>query len=463
MSICFLFFSLGLRSQITINGKVEESNGTPIAKASVVVYDAGDNVTAYGYSNDEGHFEIILENGNKNDLILAANSLGFQEQRKTLVISNAHQKYTVSFDLIEKVEQLNEVVLQSTQKISANGNVTTLQAKPFTDDTEQTVEDVLRKLPGIEVLDNGSIKAHGKFIDKLLIDGEDMFSNDYQLLSKNLDAKTLKAVQILDKFQDNPVLAKILDSDRVALNLEIKDEFKNIWFGNVSGGAGSYERAKATVNIGLLRKKIKFFYFGDYNNLGNKAADQLEGAPSSLNLTTAYREKEIEPEIESIYSIDMKENGFFREGQSTFNSAFLNTLGFVTKPAPNLELRGTGSFSNDIQNQLFLASTVYNIEHDPVRFNENSDTRHTNSIASGELELKYTGGERSYLKNTFVYNNRPEHFGNNVLFNETKISQDLEKTQHSFFNHLNYSYVLTKDRVLHNYVYIGRSKVRQDA
>jgi hypothetical protein len=462
LSISFLSGFLELEAQISIEAKVRDEKGGPISKASLVLYGADQNVMAYTYTDDQGGFTISVESQNSKNLILSANSLGFKEQKKKLQIRD-NTEYTVLFNLIEKAEQLKEVVLKSTQKISANGNVTTLKTQPFTDETEQTVEDVLKKLPGIEVLDDGSIKAHGKFIDKLMIDGEDMFAGDYQILSKNLDAKTLDAVQIFDKFQDNPVLAKVLDSDRVALNLQLKDEFKNIWFGNTMASAGTYGRAKATANVGLLRKKIKFFYFGNYNNLGNKAADQVEGAPASLNLSSLYREERIEPKTNSLFSIDKRENNLFREGQSTFNKALMNSLGFVTKLNPDLKLRGTGYFTNDIQDQLFTGQTIYNVEQNPVRFSENSDTRHNNSIGSGELELKYTGGERSFIKNIFSYRNQPEDFDNSLFFNNTAISQNLNKSEYSFYNHFNYSYVLGREQVLHNYVYFGQNKIEQDA
>lgn len=458
----FFFLSLNLNAQIKIQGYVTGSNGEAIGKASIAAYGEDKGIIAYNYSLDSGKFLVNIENDSVKFLIVTANSLGYFENVDTLTIFPFVKNYSVTFKLKEKVELLNEVVLQSTQKISTNGNVTTLQTGAFTDQTEQTVEDVLKKLPGIEVLENGSIKAHGKFIDKLLIDGEDMFANDYQVLSKNLDAKVLSSVQIYDKFQDNPVLARVLKSDRVALNLQLKEEFKNIWFGNISSGLGTKERVKASANIGLLKKKIKFFYFGNYNNLGYKASDQLEGAPSSLNITSVYQEKKIEPTIVPLYSIDKNENNYFKEGQSTFNKAFLNSLGFVTKLSPNIDIRGTGFFTNDIQNQFFSSETIYNVEQDPISFSENSDTYHNNTIGSGELELKYTGGERSYIKNIMTYQNQPEKFNNNLLFNNDNIYQTLKKTELSFYNHFNYSYVLDKDQVFHNYIYIGQNNINQN-
>ena len=178
----------------------------------------------------------------------------------------------------------------------------------------------------------------------------------------------------------------------VALNLKLKDGFKNIWFGNTTWGIGTEKRVKLSANLGLLRKKIKFFYFGDYNNLGNKASDQLSGAPASLNLSSLYQEQKIEPKIEPLFSIEKNESNLFKDGQSTFNKAFMSSLGFVTKLSPNVELRGLGAFTRDNQNQPFFAETIFNVDTNPIIITENSETNHINKIASGELELKYTGG-----------------------------------------------------------------------
>jgi len=455
-------FTPNLNAQLKIQGHVKDSKGNGIEKASVVVYGDDNSILAYNYTDESGDFLLNLKNYSRNYLIVQANSLGYYKKSDTLIIESNIKSYSAFFQLKESLEQLNEVVLKSTQKISGNGNITTIQTSAFTDQTEQTVEDVLKKLPGIEVLENGSIKAHGKFIDKLLIDGEDMFSNDYQVLSKNLDAKVLGAVQIYDEFQDNPVLARVLESDRVALNLQLKEEFKNIWFGNISLGLGTEERIKTSANVGLLKKKIKFFYFGDYNNLGFKAANQLSGSLSSINISSAYQEKMIEPTLEPLYVIDKKENNLLKGGQSTFNKAWMNSLGFVTKLTPDIELRGTGIFTNDIQNQFFTSETTYNVPQEKIQFSEISDTYLKNTIGAGELEVKYTGGEKSYIRNVLVYENKPRRITNNLLFNEQRIDQILKQEEYSFYNHFNHSLVLNKDQVWHNYIHLGQNNITQN-
>ncbi|MDT0691200.1 carboxypeptidase-like regulatory domain-containing protein [Salegentibacter sp. F188] len=464
----FLFISLVIihnkaQSQSEIIGSVEDYKGNPVERASILLQDAEENILGYDYSNKEGEFVLQLEEPELNleILVVVCQSLGYEVQMDTISNLESNKGYEVNFRLKEKIEQLNEVVLESSQKISAEGNVTTLRTAPFSDDTEQTVEDMLKKLPGIEVLEDGSIKAHGKFINKLLIEGEDMFANDYQLLSKNLDAEVLEAVEIIEAFEDNPVLATVLDSDKVALNLKLNDELKNIWFGNIKVGTGTSERVMGDANIGLLRNKIKLFYFGNINNLGNKASDQLGTSPSSLNISTAYQEERIENDIKPVYSINKRENNILKEGQSIFNMAFSNSIGLVTKLTPKLSIRATGAFINDNQDQAFNSETIFAVDENPINIQEISHTNHINRIGNGELELKYSIGSKSYLKNVLVYQNHPENYRNRLLFNENIINQTLSNKESSIYNHLNYSYALNRRHVINSYLYMGRNEVQQ--
>ncbi len=457
----FLCIKSQLIAQDVITGVVKNNKQIPIENVSIVIKNIEGAIMAYTYTNESGFFliENTLETNTKFELI--AISLGYKEY--AINFNNEIGKKPENFNIIlsEKPFELNEVVLTPDQKISSNSNTTTLKTKYFTDDSEQTVEDVLKKLPGVEVLEDGTIKAHGKFISKLLIEGDDVFGNNYQILTKNLDAKSLNAVDIIDRFQDNPVLAKVMDSDMVALNLKLKEGFKNIWFGNTTLGLGTQERIKLELNLGLLRKKIKFFYFSNYNNLGIKASSLLDGAPASLNLSAFYQEQRIEENVEPIYNIEKNESNLFTKGESTFNKAFMNSLGFVKKLTPNIELRGTGAFSRDNQNQQFFAKTLFNVNATPIQITEHSNTNHINKIGLGELELKYTGGNRSYLKNIFAYNNQPEHLKNNITFNSSDILQNLKQNQFSFYNHFNHSYALSRNNVLNNYIYLGKNKIRQ--
>ena len=195
-----VFTFVSVTAQIEISGIVTDSNNFPVEGANTIIQGVNNSILAYSYTKTDGSYLVKLKSNKNSYIILSVNSLGFEKAIDTIQIVTNKNKYTTSFQLQEKTEQLNEVLLLPTEKISREGRVTTLKVSAFTDGTEQTIEDILKDLPGIEVLKDGTIKAHGKFIDKLLIEGEDMFDKKYQILSKNLDAKVLDAVQILDNF-----------------------------------------------------------------------------------------------------------------------------------------------------------------------------------------------------------------------------------------------------------------------
>lgn len=462
-AVIFFFIFFSSKAQTVINGTVKDSNDILVERANVIVSDDLLNIIAYTYTNSLGNYVIKIENSDFSYLLITANSLGFHKKSDTLRFEPNRSEYTINFNLEEKIEELNEVLLKPDEKIKKEGTTTTFKVSAFKNDTEQTVEDILKNIPGVEVLKDGTIKAHGRFIDKLLIEGEDMFDKNYSVLSKNLDAKVLDAVQILEEFEDNPIFAKVLDSDKVAINLVLKDDYKNIWFGNVSGGIGSKDRIRASFNLGLIRKDIKFFNFNDYSNLGTKASQQLEDAPNSTSSNNSFREQVIETDIDPIYSIQNNENTIFNEGQSTFNDAFIDALSFVTSIKPNLKLRGTGYFTNDNQDQLFLSETVYNLGEAPIIYLENSKTNSKNAVAGGELELRYSNGEKSYLKNVLVYDNKPQTVRNNTIFNDSQINQYASQNEYFFANHLNYSHLIGKRNMLHTYLYFGQNEINQNA
>lgn len=460
--LLFFFTFFSATAQIEVHGIVTNSNNSPVEEANAIIRGIDNNILSYGFTNKDGSYLIELKSNKSSFVIITVNSLGYEEATDTIQIVANKNKYERPFKLDEKIEMLNEVLLLPTEKISREGRVTTLKVNAFTDGTEQTVEDVLKDLPGVEVLKDGTIKAHGKYIDKLLIEGEDMFDQKYQILSKNLDSKVLDAVQILDNFEDNPILAKVTTSEKVALNLVLKDKYKNIWFGNTDAGFGTKDRVKATSNIGLIRKKIKVFNFNNYNNLGNIAAEQLKEAPSSVSLGSSFQEEQINHNTQTVYSID-NNNNIFEEGQSTFNDALINSLSFVTNLTQKLKIRGTGYYTKDYQKSLFSSETFYNTGTTPIHYSEKNKTNFDNSIAGGQLELKFTNGEKSFLKNTLIYKNNPETTKNLLLFNNDYTSQNLSKKEYAIYNHLDYSYLVGKKNMLHNYFYIGTNNITQNA
>lgn len=458
--LCFFLLSItAFTQEINIKGTIKDNNNRGIQSASVSLIDESENNLGYNYSDENGNYSISFAKPNSEKITIEISCLGYQKKILNINIkSNTIQNFTLE----EKMETLKEVVIEANKKIRIEQDTTTIKVASFGNKTEQTVEDLLKKLPGIEVSKDGTIKAHGKIIDKLLIEGDDMFDKNYKLLSKNLDAKVLDAVQIIDNFEDNPILKKLNNSDKVALNLKLKKGKTNVWFGNVSIGSGvvSENRWKESLNLGLLKKKIKLFYLSDYNNLGEKASDLIYTNVLDRNWFSNDR---FEYKAKNLFNINNNEVQFFSKTQSILNNAFLNSLSFTKKLNPKLSLRGVVYVADDNQNQNSFSETKYNIDSNPISFTENNFYNNHKTLSSTELELKYYANEKNYITNLFIFKNNPNKLNNNLIFNSDQINQSSKTENYTFYNHLNHTFQLSESKVLNNYIYFGNDKVNENS
>lgn len=459
MKYFLLFFTTFCFSQqFTITGNIENNNRS-INNASVIVLDTAENMLGYTYTNTQGTYSLTLTAKKGETIVIQVSSLGYEKKEISLVLKE-NSVITQSFELLEKTEVLNEVVLETEQKIKVDSDTITIKTKYFTNDTEQTVEDVLKRIPGIEVLEDGKIKANGKLISKLLIEGDDLFDQDYKLLSKNLDGKVLDAVQILKNFEDNPILKQLGDSKAVAVNLKLKKNLLNIWFGNLTLGAGvvSENRWKESLNIGLIRKKIKLLNLADYNNSGTKASSQISKSFASFDI---YRQDRYEKEARSVFHSFSGENATFSNTQSIFNDAFFNTLAFNTKIKPDFSVRSVSYFALDEQIQNSLSSTEYLVEPNPIFTSEQKNYSLQNKKIGSELELKYTANSKNYFTANLIFKNNPQRIKDNILFNEDLVAVNSRNNNYSFYNHLYHTYKIKGNKVLVNYLYFGNDQLTE--
>jgi hypothetical protein len=450
----FVFFQVTAQ-QVTLSGTVQDENQKAIAGASVLLK-TNTEVLAYAFSNGAGIFKLNYTQS-QDSLYLTATSLGYKLQTKRI----ATQAKTVNFTLKESVEQIDEIVLESEQKIQIKRDTVSFLVSGFTNKTEQTLEDVLKKIPGIEVTKSGAIKAHGKYIDKLLIEGDDILGANYKILSKNLDAKMLEQVQILDNFEDNPIIKKVLSSTKVALNIKLKKDLKQLWFGNVKLGLGISKetRWKESLMLGLLRKKLKLFYFGDFNNLGVKAKEVLS---FNNNNSQDFSIDRISYSLNSTIAIKKNPQNTLLKNYITFNDALLNSLSVVAKSKPNLSFRTSVYFLKDKNTFDKNTYTQYNFSI-PIILNETNTYNEKTPVASLELETKYIINNDNYVNNLLIISNEKNTISEVINSNANNIKQDLAMNRFSFKNHFNLTSSLAKNSILNNYFFIAYEKLDNDA
>ena len=453
-----LFITFYTQAQkFIIKGKITDLENRGIQNASVSLLNETGDYLEYDFTDENGNYSIVFQNPKNSVVTIEITCLGYGKKSKLLTISSQSE----NFILEKKAEILQEVVIESSKKVKVDQDTTTIKVASFGNKTEQTLEDVLKKIPGIEVLQDGTIKAHGVSIDKLLVEGEDMFDKNYKLLSKNLDSKVLDAVQIIENFEDNPIIKKLNKSEKVALNLKLVKGKKNIWFGNVTMGSGivSENRWKESLNLGLIRKKIKLFYLADYNNLGEKATDIVV---TNIFESNSFSEDRLEFKAKSLFQINNNEVALFSKTQSVFNNAFLNALSFATKIKDNLSLRGVIYLAQDRQNQNSFSETRYNLEENPISFTENNFYNNRKRVASTEIEVKYYLNDKNYVTNLFIFKDNPNVTNNDLFFNLDQINQSSKNKNYTFYNHFNHTLQLSENKILNSYVYFGNDKIKEN-
>jgi len=257
------------QSNITIKGSVTDTLGTPLIQATVLLLEKSDStMVAYTRCEMDGSFKF--KEVDKGDYVVKSTYVGFLP-----LVTPANTMAGDNLDLgqikmTELAEELMTVVIKAAKApIVMRGDTIEYDASTFKVPEGSTVEDLLRRLPGIEVEQDGSILADGKDVNKVTVDGKSFFGSDPKAATKNLPAEGISKVQVYDTetAEEEVTGIKSADSDKT-LNLELKEEFKKGGFGKIVGGLGTSERAELKGNYNKFNDKLQFSLVGVGNNTG---------------------------------------------------------------------------------------------------------------------------------------------------------------------------------------------------
>ena len=277
-----LLFPFCLLSQkYAIRGTLVDTASAPLAGSTVMLLSASDSsLQAFTRTGDTGAFE--LKNQPAGDYLLRCTYFGYQNLQKTV-----HLNGTVpTVDLGVLHMQLQSQLLGEVEIKGAANPVTIRQdtiefnAGSFKVKDNAVVEDLLKKLPGVEVERDGTVRAQGEEVKNVMVDGKKFFGNDPKLATKNLPADAVDKVQVYDKKSDQAVFSGIDDGQREkTINLELKEDKKNGWFGRAVTGAGADDpgdfRYENNLSLNRFKPGQQFSVLGMGNNV-NQAGFSID-------------------------------------------------------------------------------------------------------------------------------------------------------------------------------------------
>lgn len=294
----------GLHAQTVIEGTVLDAQGKVVDAYVTVAPKGTGNILGFADTDSKGHYKLEIKS-TADSLTVTASGLAIGNQVK--IIANRSQR--LDFRVSEKTMQLKEVSVRA-QKIRQNGDTLNYLVGAYQQQGDRVIGDVLKRMPGIEVADNGGIKYNGKAIKKFYVEEMDLLQGRYGLATNNINASDVATVQVLENHQPVKMLQGKELSDDVAINLKLKDSAKgtvaiNTMLGGGVQQAGGWHTGSRPLTDGqtiigqnpLWTAEVVGMYFAKRrqnmtlykgNNTGDDVSKELTQHYSSINSVNLY-------------------------------------------------------------------------------------------------------------------------------------------------------------------------------
>lgn len=279
--ICFHSLTLYSQSGIfyIIKGEVIDSlTHEPLEFTAVTLSAQNSNsVLKYTLTNRDGRFNISHSNGGK--FTLKFDYLGYGKKSVNIALGGKRVVDIGEVTLVPEKNFLDGVVVQDlAEQVVMKSDTIEYKASTYKSSESDMLEDLLKRMVGIEIDEDGKITVHGKEIDKILIDGKPFFFDDPALATKNLPAKIIDKVRVIDKLSDEAQFTGIYDgSEESVIDLTLRPGMLDGWFGNATGGYGTQERYQTTSMVGRYTERRQLSIIANLNNTNNRSFADLEG------------------------------------------------------------------------------------------------------------------------------------------------------------------------------------------
>jgi hypothetical protein len=273
-TLVFLVFSLFAFAQKTVGtvkGNLEDAEGgARLADATVSVVNLSDStLISFTITGPTGYFEIKNIAEGKYDLVVSYT--GFRTTRKKFNITAAEPVADFGAIAMDRnYSTMEEVIIKDEAPIKIKGDTISYNADAFKTKPNANVEDLLKKLPGVQVERDGTVRAQGEQVQRVYVDGKEFFGNDPKLATRNLTADMVDQVEVFDDMSEQAKFNGMDDGSRSkAINLKLKKDKKKGIFGRAYAGAGTQERYDAGVNANFFKGATQTSLIAKSNNTNN--------------------------------------------------------------------------------------------------------------------------------------------------------------------------------------------------
>lgn len=268
ISILLLGISVAGFSQTnrTVRGKVYDSSHMALQGATVMLIPEGKKDTLKTVTDKTGQFLFSKVSAKKFGILVS--NVGMEDVLNQYDIEEGKNDFnTGSITMLPAVQTLEEVVINP-PAITLKEDTVEFRADAYNVKPNSSVEELIKKLPGVEVDKDGNITSGGKTVSKVRVNGKDFFGNDPKTATRELPAEIIDKVQLVDDYGDLAAKSGIKDGDPdLIINLELKKDKNQGVFGRASAGYGTDNRYQGTLNANVFKEKTQFSVLGNLNNI----------------------------------------------------------------------------------------------------------------------------------------------------------------------------------------------------
>lgn len=315
LTICFIASTIAM-AQTNINGLVKSHYGISMDFINVVASPINSPRTILGscFTGEDGSFSLTI-NSKCDSLVLRASSIEISPT--AITIPNHSGFYNIIVE--EKTVELKEVVVKS-KKVYSHGDTINYNVGSFLSQTDQSIADVLKKMPGISVSDAGQISYQGKPIKNLYIEGLDLMKGHYGIATNNIDPNNIATVQVLENHQDIKALKGLRPEEQASINLRLKEGVKGVFnlIATLGGGYGDEGLWNNSAIATYFRRNSQFLATYKGNNTGEDLSQELYSFDNDYSRTSNISSIS----MPSAPGIDKRFYYFNRSHNATFNNVY---------------------------------------------------------------------------------------------------------------------------------------------
>lgn len=432
----------------------------PIENVIVQALGKNGNTLTYGNSDENGKFSLQIND--ETPYSLEFNKMSYEKLRKEIIIGNNQNSFNIEVILSEKINQIEEVkIIGQASALKQNGDTISYKTKYFTTGSERNLKDILNKLPGFDVGSDGQIRVNGKKVDNLLVDGKEFFGDNHQLATENLGAEMIDDIDVINHYSDNSKIKDLEPSDKTAVNIGIKKEFKGKITGN-STLISAYEgRYKLGANLFKFDKATNISFIGNSNSINDEVISFEQYFQMIISSKNDFVSKRNIGNSDFIMPTTLISDDRVTKKYNNFGA--LNITSYLSKKT---KLNIYSIFNNVNQNKNILNNTLFFDPNTNYSTTENIKTKESLFFNRTRANIDYLLSDNSLLTYSLAFDpysgKKDIHIDQTFGNIENNIYEKANDNPYTLSQQLSYTSKLSPKKLLAFYIFNDISHQKND-